>query len=365
MAKYTNSELCLIWLDSLSLDYKHKKELYNQINGKQGIKDFLTSNKDKIISALGDGEYTRLINSANSNYFNFVTEGLARRGITAVTIESEKYPEELKYTSFAPLVLYAKGNVDLLNSECFSIVGSRKSLPLSIKLAEDFAKSLSGAGLTLVSGIAEGVDETVLKTALENTGRVISVLGGGFDNIYPASNRELVEKIIEKGLVITEYTPEVKAVPYNFPIRNRIIAGLSKGTLVVSGAIKSGTQYTANYALEYGRDLFAVPYSVGINSGTGCNYLIKNGAMLCDCPEDILKEYGLEKKAEPKICLDQEQAQIVKALSDGEKHVQDVCKILGKQVFEILPKLSQLEMMGIVGKNGVNVYGITKNVLED
>ncbi len=365
MAKYTNSELCLIWLDSLCLDYKHKKEIYNLINGKDGIKDFLIKNRESIAVMLGENEYQRLLASANSSYFSFVTDGLERRGITVVTIESKKYPEILKETPFAPLVLYTKGNIDLFNSPCFAMVGSRKSIPLSIRLAENFAKTLSNGGLTLVTGIAEGVDETVLKSALECSGKVISVLGGGFDSIYPAKNKELVEQIIKKGLVITEYTPEVKAQPHHFPIRNRIIAGLSKGTLVVSGRVRSGTQYTANYAVEYSRDLFAIPYSVGVESGTGCNELIKKGAMLCDNPEEILSNYHLEKKVEPKISLDGNQTKIVKALSEGEKHVQEICKILNKQIYEVVPIISILEMMGIVGKNGVNVYGLTKNVLEE
>lgn len=366
MSRYDNSELCLIWLDSFSgLEYKHKKELYNLINGKDGIKELLVKGKDYIQDCIGESEYANLLRSANAEYLSFVTDGLEKRDITAVTIESKDYPELLKQTPFAPLVLYARGNVSLLNGKCFAIVGSRKSLPLSISIAKDFAKELSNADFTLVTGIAQGVDQTVLTTVLEQKGKAISVLAGGMDNIYPVQNVDLVDRVAEEGLVISEYPPETPTLKHHFPIRNRIIAGLSQGTLVVSGALKSGTQYTANYAVEYGRDLFAVPYSIGIPSGAGCNDLIKRGATLSDSPQDVLEYYGIEKKEEKKIDISDEEKQIIKTLKDGEQHVDKICLLVGKKIFEVLPTLSILEIKGVVVKNGVNVYGLARNGLEE
>ncbi len=365
MAKYNNSELCLIWLDSfIGLEYKHKKELYKLINGKDGIKEVLVKGKDYIINSVGENQYANLLNSANPSYLSYITEGLDRREINAVTIDSDSYSTLLKETPFAPLVLYAKGDVELLNAKSFAIVGSRKSLPASLKFTEETAKALVKAGLTLVTGIAEGVDKTVISSALDNNGKVISVLGGGFDTIYPTAHTELVDRITKTGLVISEYPPEVKAMPYHFPIRNRIIAGLCQGSLIVSGGLKSGTQHTANYAVEYGRDLFAVPYSVGVPSGAGCNELIKRGATLCDQPSDILSLYGLKitEQAKP---LNDDELKIIKALSNGQQHVQEISVAVGKPVQELLPLISVLEIKGVVNKNGVNVYGLTKNVLEE
>ncbi len=363
---YTNSELCLVWLDSfLGLEYKHKKELYKLINGKDGIKEVLESGKEYLIANLGENKYASLLSSANASYLNFIIKGLSDREIKAVTLVSEEYPKTLAETPFAPLVLYAKGNIELLNTNCFAVVGSRKSLPVAINTAKDISKSLCASGLTLVTGIAQGVDQAVLESALENGGKAISVLGGGFDNIYPATNAELVERLTESNLVISEYPPEITALPHHFPIRNRIIAGLSKGALIVSGATKSGTQYTANYAVEYGRDLFAVPYNVGVPSGAGCNELIKRGAMLCDCAEDILDFYGLEKSQKQSPKLSELELEIVNALKDGESHIQSLSQKLGKQVFEITPIISILEIKGIVNKNGINVYGLTANAMEE
>jgi len=366
MRKYDNSELCLIWLDSfVGLEYKHKKELYNLINGKDGIKELLVKGKDYIVSTIGESEYNSLVGSANASYLSYVTDALCRRDITAVTIDSEDYPEKLRETDFAPLVLYAKGDLSLLHSECFAIVGSRKSLPIAIKTAENFTKALSNANFTLVTGIAEGIDEMVIRTALDNGGKVISVLGGGFDNIYPATNKDLVERLAKDSLVITEYPPEVVAKPYHFPIRNRIIAGLSVGTLIVSGGIKSGTQHTASYAVEYGRDLFAVPYGIGVPSGAGCNDLIKKGAILADMPEDILDFYNKNTKESKRIELSQVELEIVNALKDGELHVQKISSALGKQVYELTPIISMLEIKGVINKNGVNVYGLARNSREE
>ncbi len=363
---YNTKELCLIWLDSfIGLEYKHKLELYNLINGKTEIRAVLSEGKRYIESALGTDKYSLLLTSATSTYLNYVIEGLEDRGITAVTLESDDYPDTLKTTSLPPLVLYAKGDVKLLNKCCFGVVGSRKSLPLSIKVAESYVSQLVAVDFVPVTGIAEGVDKAVIDTALGKSGKVISVIAGGFDNMYPKSHQNLVDEVVKNGLVITEYPPEVAVKPYHFPIRNRIIAGLSKGVLIVSAGKKSGTLYTAEYAEEYGRDLFAVPYSVGISSGVGCNDLIKRGAVLTDTPEDILEYYGIEKKEEQTEPLTDLEREIINVLKDGGAHVEKIASALNKLTFEITPTLSIMEIKGFVVKTGVNVYGLARTDLEE
>ena len=365
MKSYTNSELCLIWLDSfIGLEYKHKIELYKYINGKTDLKSLIEKGKDYIVQKIGANEYSTLLSSANSVYMDYILNGLDRRGVVAVTIESKAYPERLKGISCPPLVLYAKGNIGLLDSKCFSIVGSRKSLPLSIKIAEDYSQSISNAGFTLVTGIAEGVDSAVLKTVMQGNKKVISVIAGGIDNLYPKSNFELIEKVASSGLVIGEYPPETVPMRFHFPVRNRIIAGLSDGTLVVSGAVKSGTLYTAEYAMEYGKELFAIPYSVGVPSGAGCNDLIKRGARLTDTPKDILDFFGIKPKEEVKIELNDKEKEIIDTLKNGETHIEKLCETLNKRVFEITPILSVLEIKKLIYKSG-NVYGLIRSELEE
>ncbi|MBE7061280.1 MAG: DNA-protecting protein DprA [Clostridiales bacterium] len=362
--KYTNSELCLLWLDSfIGLDYKSKREIFNLINGKSEIRSVLKSEEQSIVALIGENQFRTLITSAQNEYFQYVLDGLNKREITAITIESEGYPETLMNTPCPPLVLYVKGDESILSQECFSIVGSRKCLPLSISLAERYTESIIDAGFVPVTGIAEGVDSAVLQKAIEKGAKVISVIAGGFDNIYPKSNTDLMEKVAEVGVVISEHPPEVKPMPFHFPIRNRIIAGLSVGTLVVSAGIKSGTMHTAEYAVEYGKDLFAIPYSVGVASGAGCNELIKSGAILTDSPDDLLEFYNKSVKEKTELSLTEEEKEIVTALSDGQKHIEKLAVITGKQAYILTPLLSVLEIKGVVVRSG-NIYGLNRNDLE-
>ena len=361
--KYTKEELTLIWLDSfIGLEYKHKLEIYKFLKDAERIKDGLNLAKDYIISAVGENEFNTMINSANQTYLDYVVNELNNKNIVAITFLSKNYPESLSNIEIKPLILYAKGNIELLKNEIFAIVGSRKSLPLSISLTQKYASELI-EHFTLVTGSAEGVDSAVIQTALEKNGKVISVIAGGFDNIYPSVNKSLIDNVAKKGLALSEHPPNVAPKPYYFPIRNRIFAGLAKGVLIVSGAIKSGTLYTAEYAGEYGKDLFAIPYSVGIKSGEGCNELIKSGAILTDKVQDILSFYNIEEE-KVKIQLSQQEKEIVKVLSDGQMHIEKLSNVLNKRTFEIMPILSSLEIKGIIIKSG-NIFELVDNYSEE
>lgn len=363
--EYTKEQLCCIWLDSfLGLEYKHKIVILQKMYDKNSGRYLLDNAKEYIIDKVGQREYSTLSSSFNNTYFDYVLESLEKKNITAVTINSQFYPKVFEELPYPPFVLYAKGDLSLLNEQIFAIVGSRKNIPLSIKLAQNYTKALSEQGFVLATGIAEGVDKAVLETALSCGGKAISVIAGGFDHIYPASHKDLVEKIVDKGLVISEYPPDTVSKPFFFPVRNRIIAGISKGVLIVSGAKKSGTLYTAEYAEEYGKDLFAIPYSVDIQTGAGCNDLIKKGAILTDSPQDILDFYGIEQKQNDNAKLSEQERQVLSALKDGEKHVEKISEQIGKKAHEIMPILSVLEIKGLVARSG-NVFGATGNYSEE
>lgn len=364
MAKYTKEDLLLLWLDGFEgLLIKHKREIYQRLKDADSIKTAVESAKDYIVDNCGEKTFDTLLLSANNEFLKYVVSTLERDGITAVTINSDDYPALLKETDCPPLVLYCKGDVSLLNSACFSIVGSRRSLPISIKLAEEYAESL-GKEFTLVTGIAEGVDSAVLRTALKTGAKVISVTAGGHNSVYPKENIELFSEVEKHGLTVSEYRPEVVPEPYFFPARNRIIAGLSKGVLIVSGGVKSGTAYTAGYAGDYGRDVFAIPYTPGISSGAGCNNLLKQGAILTDSPSDVLDFYGKTEKEE-KTSFTEEESEIIKTLKDGELHIDKICEALGKEIYDVMPILSILEIKGVVVKSGTNVYGTIKKYSEE
>ena len=358
--KYQEKELLVIWLDSFhEIEYKHKRALKELLIGKSDLKRTIENNKADITAVIGEAGYNALSCSANPDYLKDTLSKLAAAGEVAITIESDLYPELLKEISDPPLALYCKGNLELLNSEIFGVVGSRRSLPLSLSIAKDFSQELIRGGFTLVTGTAEGVDAEVLKAGVES-GNVIAVSASGLNNIYPQSNADLIDKIAEKGLVISEQREDIKAMPYMFPVRNRIIAGLSVGALVVSGRLKSGTMYTAGYAVDYGRDLFAVPYSVGIESGAGPNDLIKKGAILADSPKDILSFYGIESEDDDGDLSDGEK-EIVTAIKDAPLHIEKIAEITGKQIYEIASTLTVLEIKGVIYKNGTNTYGLVRN----
>lgn len=366
MRGYTKEELCLIWLDSFSgLEYKNKQTLITLAQGKLDATEIVSKGKDYILSNLSPAVYTTLKGALNVEYINLVLDSLQRKGVKVITCVSEGYPESLKNITMPPLVLYVMGNEKLLKeSNAFAIVGSRKSLPLSVGIAQTYTKDLISAGFTIVTGIAQGIDETVLKTALDCKGKVISVIAGGFENVYPKTNLKLMQKVAKNGLVISEHSPETLSMPYMFPIRNRIFAGLSRGVLIISGAKKSGTLWTAEYAIEYGKDVFAIPYNVGISSGEGCNALIKQGAILTDSPSDITDYYGIEIQSKSNEELSPEQKAVMKILSDGEKHVEQISALLNKRAFEIMPILSVMEIKGLILKSG-NVYQLKRSYSEE
>jgi DNA processing protein len=219
---------------------------------------------------------------------------MAETGTVAVTLGDSRYPELLRQIFDPPLILFARGDVSLLRSTGFAMVGTRRPTPYGLGVAERLAADLARAGLTIVSGMARGIDTGSHKGALSAGGKTIAVLGCGADIVYPSENRKLAAEIIEKGLVLSEFPMGSVAFPQNFPIRNRIIAGMSVGLLVVEGAQYSGSAITAKLALDQGRELFAVPGNISSKASWGPNLLIKQGAKLVQDWNDVIVDLPVE-----------------------------------------------------------------------
>lgn len=207
-----------------------------------------------------------------------------------ITFNDDDYPELLKSIHSPPTVLYAVGQRYILNLLCFAIVGSRNPTSAGRRLAEDFASELSQSGLTICSGLALGIDYHSHFGALKVDCPTVAVLGNGLSSIYPARNKKIACHIVENGLLLSEYPPDTKPNAGNFPRRNRIISGLSTGVLVVEAARQSGSLITAHYALEQGRDVFAIPGSINNPLARGTHSLIKQGAKLVETVDDIIQE---------------------------------------------------------------------------
>ncbi|MBM3351297.1 MAG: DNA-protecting protein DprA [Betaproteobacteria bacterium] len=211
-----------------------------------------------------------------------------------VTLADSEYPKSLLEIADPPPFLYAKGNLRLLNQPSIAIVGSRNASVQGERNAEFFAHDLCQYGLCIVSGLALGIDGAAHRGALSAKGATIAVVGTGLDIVYPAKHRDLAHQIAEHGLIISEFSLGTPSKPQNFPKRNRIISGLSLGCLVVEANLQSGSQITARLAAEQGREIFAIPGSIHSPMSKGCHQLIKQGAKLVDCTQDIVEELKIE-----------------------------------------------------------------------
>ena len=217
-----------------------------------------------------------------------------KHGVDILTWDDVVYPRNLHYIPDPPFVLYCKGNILNEDSRALAIVGSRRASFYGLRHAEQFAAALSAQGFTVISGMARGVDTYAHKGALLNRGRTIAVMGSGFARMYPAENKELAEQIVQQGAVLSEFPMETAPLRQNFPRRNRIISGLSLGVVVIEAARNSGALITADCALEQGKEVFALPGKVDCETSCGAHDLIKQGAKLITCSEDILEEFSLQ-----------------------------------------------------------------------
>jgi DNA processing protein len=217
-----------------------------------------------------------------------------------ITVEDNDYPQNLKQIPDPPIVLYVKGALNVEDKLAIGIVGSRRATFYGLTNAEKFASELSAMGFTIVSGMARGIDTYAHKGALKSGGRTIAVMGSGFSHIDPQENAQLFKEIARSGAVISEFPIDTLPLKENFPCRNRIISGLSMGVLVAEAARNSGALITADFALEQGREVFALPGELDSHNSFGTNGLIKQGAKLVSCLDDILEEFNLSITESPK-----------------------------------------------------------------
>ena len=215
-------------------------------------------------------------------------------GIKILTLNDGDYPENLKQIPGSPIVLYVSGSITAQDNLAVGIVGSRRASLYGLSSAEKFAAWLSARGITIVSGMARGVDTYAHRGALKAKGRTIAVMGSGFNHIYPAENADLAKEISFSGAVISEFPMDTKPLPGNFPRRNRLISGLSLGVLITEAARNSGALITADFALEQGREVFALPGRIDSAGSMGTNELLKQGAKIVTCCDDILEELNFK-----------------------------------------------------------------------
>lgn len=286
-------------------------------------------------------------------------------GQAIVTWQDEAYPSLLRQISDAPLLLYVRGDVQLLSQPQVAIVGSRNASKTGRLIASDFAGYLADVGLVVTSGLASGIDKAAHEGALkaltaeanQSSGTTIAVVATGLDRVYPATNRDLARQIAESGAMISEYPLGTKPLAYHFPQRNRIISGLSLGTLVVEAALKSGSLITARTALEQDREVFAVPGSIHNPQVKGCHQLIRQGAKLVESGEDILEE--LSSMLQPQLKVSPASTASSSASADPESalwayldfeplDLDELVNLTGWTVAQLQSELLMLELQGRV-----------------
>ncbi|MCB1020268.1 MAG: DNA-processing protein DprA [Acidobacteria bacterium] len=303
-------------------------------------------------------------------------------GVVVVPYQDPRYPERLKEIYDPPLLLYVRGRAELLQSHTVAVVGTRRPTAYGKAVAEKLSRDMVRLGLTHVSGMARGIDTASHKGALEAGGDTVAVLGTGVDTPYPKENRKLYDDIAHQGCVVSEFRMGTTPFPQNFPLRNRIISGMSMGVLVIEGAQYSGSLITARLALEHDREVFAVPGNIVSAQSWGPNLLIKDGAKLVQTADDIVEELPVEVRAELAARAEQRRAEaaadpsggvdlslasptakrVVRTLRlDEARHVDDIIRECGDITPpQTLAALSELELLGVIrqlpGKTFIRAY---------
>ncbi len=318
--------------------------------------------------ALEPGLETALKNFNEWQWVDSELTRIERAGIRLITMLDPEYPLSLRSIPDPPLLLYSKGNISTLTAgEAVAIVGTRQPTHYGLQVSESLGRDLASMGLLIVSGMARGCDMAAHKGALGAEGSTVAVLGTGLDRCYPPEARELYKEIGEKGLLLSEFPLGTGPMPYNFPQRNRIISGLSRGVIVVEAPLRSGAMMTARLALRHNRDLFAVPGPLGAEKSKGPNSLIQGGALLVETASDILKRWGLEpvplKNSKRAVGPDigtvpahGNEALVFKSLEAGPLSIDALAAVLGLKVQDLGGLLLEMELKGLITQGPGKIF---------
>lgn len=313
------------------------------------------------ISSINSTLVSRILQSAQNLHSNSITfekeiHKLEKMNAKIITYFDESYPEILRNIYFPPLILYVLGNLQEIDKQSVSIIGTRKPTDYGKSFATKFSKDLASQNITIISGMARGIDSIAHRTAIKSGGRTIAVIGSGLDIIYPSENKALFKEIVNNGAVVSEFELGTKPDAQNFPKRNRIISGMSLGCLVVESKKNGGAMQTANYAMDQNREVFAIPGNLTSQESEGTNLLIqRNEAKLVSDANDILFELNLKISPavgknipKPKIDLTIFEEKILNCLTESPKHIDLISNESSLSTAECLVNLLSLEFKGII-----------------
>lgn len=309
---------------------------------------FLRTSRQSLTGLLNQSQFSQLRHRAS--------QLAIPKTIELMVLGDKHYPALLREIPDPPLWLFLIGDHKALAGKTLAVVGSRKHSSYAGEAIEQLLPDTIAKKLTIVSGLAYGIDKLAHQRSLAATGTTVAVLAGGLDRIYPSNHEQLAKKIIETGgALVSEYPPGSPALPFKFPIRNRIIAGLSQATVVVEAAVKSGTMTTARSTIDYNRELFVVPGDITRPTSEGCNYLIAQGATPLITPVQLKHFFNIKIKRQPLI-LDQPTGELVDLLTQQPQRIDQLVADTGQSVEVVLQKLTELELAGTVYQVRPGVY---------
>lgn len=348
----TNKTIDKIKDNNLNIEeliYFSDKEIYNLKNINLNIKENIV--KYKSIS-----------------YLDEIKEKNIKENINYICIEENDYPNNLKYVYDAPNILFYKGNINIINKNIgLAVVGSRKATKYGMSCATSISKGLSNIGINIISGLAFGIDSYAHMGCMEGCGKTIAVLGSSVNNVLPKKNIYLANKILENGgLIISDYNINSSVFPSNYVNRNRIISGISEGVIVVEAAKKSGALITAEFGLEQGKNIYAVPGNINSCMSKGCHQIIKEGAKLIDNIEDILNEYKIVNiksrenlKKYDNMNLSKESTVIIDTIKkQGVLHIDEICDNTRMEIKSVNTILSELVLKDVLVEMNNKTYSL-------
>jgi DNA processing protein len=327
---------------------------------------WVASSSDLKQAGLDSRSVSSIINSRPHIDLDAEMAKMDKYQVKAVPYNSPDYPHRLREIYDYPPVLYIRGTIKPEDDYCLAIVGTRHSTLYGRQVTEDMVKDLVRCNITIVSGLAKGIDSIAHRTALEAEGRTIAVFASGLDMVYPAENARLARAIIDRGALISEYPLGTKPKAEHFPRRNRIMSGISPGVLVIEAGERSGALITAEQALAQNREVFAVPGSILSPASKGTNWLLQQGAKLVRNHVDILEELNLAvvaQQLEMKELLPSDETEFLlfKSISSEPRHIDEICRQCGLDISTVSSVLTMMELKGIVKQIGYMNYISSKN----
>lgn len=320
-----------LWFILLKLSNEKKVKLIKKYKKEEDIrrnKHSIKELKDIDLNELTEEKIIEFSNYINSN------------GIGYITINYKEYPEILNHLHEPPYVLFYKGNLDLLKGKLGGIIGARKCTSYGAEIAKIIGRELSENNVTVVSGLAAGIDSIAQKNAINYRGKTIGILGCGIDVVYPKNNKFLYEEIVKNnGLILSEYLPKTPPMAYNFPRRNRIISAISDKLVIIEATDKSGSLITVNFALELGKDVMAIPGPIINGNSSGCNKLIRDGAKPFTEIEDLYDFFDIKKEYDIKMNKNSYKIELLQVINSEPKHLDDILNSVNvdrKVLFELL-----------------------------